>query len=123
MTTQNGNPANHLFAYAVEEYDAGDGKKAKTWTRIGAAFPHRHGTGFNIQLRAFPPASRATDGPAKNLHTPMRLISGAQLSPSLSQRLRSAWMASFNALPGPDNAGTQFRVSCRRCDTQEIVRS
>ena len=29
MTTQNGNPANHLFAYAVEEYDAPNGKKAK----------------------------------------------------------------------------------------------
>jgi hypothetical protein len=54
MATQNGNPANHLFAYAVAEYDAGNGKKAKTWTRIGAAFPHRDGTGFNIQLRAFP---------------------------------------------------------------------
>ena len=51
------NPATlstHLFAYTVEEYDAGNGKKAKTWTRIGAAFPHKDGTGFNVQLRAFP---------------------------------------------------------------------
>jgi hypothetical protein len=54
MTTQNGNPASHLFAYAVEEYETSNGKKAKTWTRIGAAFPHKEGTGFNIQLRAFP---------------------------------------------------------------------
>jgi hypothetical protein len=54
MTTQNGNPANHLFAYAVEEYETSNGKKAKTWTRIGAAFPHREGPGFNVQLRAFP---------------------------------------------------------------------
>jgi hypothetical protein len=54
MTTQNHKPANHLVAYAVEEYDVGNGRKAKTWTRIGAAFPHRDGTGFNIQLRAFP---------------------------------------------------------------------
>ena len=53
MTTQNGNPANHLFAYAVEEYETSNGKKAKTWTRIGAAFPHKDGTGFNVQLRAF----------------------------------------------------------------------
>ena len=30
MTTQNGNPANHLFAYAVEEYETSNGKKAKT---------------------------------------------------------------------------------------------
>jgi len=30
----------HLFAYSVEEYDAGNGKKARSWTRIGAAFPN-----------------------------------------------------------------------------------
>jgi hypothetical protein len=54
MTTQNSKPANHLVAYTVEEYDAGNGKKAKTWTRIGAAFPHKDGTGFNVQLRALP---------------------------------------------------------------------
>ena len=54
MTTQNGNPANHLFAYAVEEYETSNGKKAKSWTRIGAAFPHKDGPGFNIQLRCLP---------------------------------------------------------------------
>ena len=54
MTTHNGNPANHLIAYTVDEYDAGNGKKAKTWTRIGAAFPHKDGLGLNVQLRALP---------------------------------------------------------------------
>jgi hypothetical protein len=54
MTTSNHNTTNHLFAYSVEEYDAGNGKKAKTWTRIGVAFPHREGTGLNLQLRALP---------------------------------------------------------------------
>jgi hypothetical protein len=34
MTTQNGDPANHLFAYAVEEYDAGNGKKAKPFSAV-----------------------------------------------------------------------------------------
>jgi hypothetical protein len=38
----------HLFAYTVEEYDAGNGKKARTWTHIGGAFPHKDGTGFNV---------------------------------------------------------------------------
>ncbi len=52
MTTQTS--ANHLFAYTVEEYDAGNGKKAKSWTRIGAAFPHKDGPGFNLELRALP---------------------------------------------------------------------
>jgi hypothetical protein len=54
MTAQNGNPANHLFAYAVEEYDTPNGKKGKTWTRIGVAFPHKEGPGLSMQLRAFP---------------------------------------------------------------------
>jgi hypothetical protein len=52
-----GNPApssNHLFAYSVEEYDAGNGKKGRSWTRIGAAFPHKEGPGFNIELRTIP---------------------------------------------------------------------
>ena len=55
MTTTSQKPAaNHLFAYTVEEYDAGNGKKAKTWTRIGVAFPHQNGPGFSAQLRALP---------------------------------------------------------------------
>lgn len=54
MTTSNHNTTNHLFAYTVEEYDAGNGKKARTWTRIGVAFPHRDRPGLNLQLRALP---------------------------------------------------------------------
>ena len=46
--------ANHLNAYTVEEYDAGNGKKARRWTRIGAAFPHKEGPGLNVELRALP---------------------------------------------------------------------
>jgi hypothetical protein len=46
--------SNHLFAYSVEEYDAGNGKKGRSWTRIGAAFPHKEGPGFNIELRSIP---------------------------------------------------------------------
>src|SRR5512134_1425350 len=47
-------PTNHLFAYSVEEYDTGSGKKGRSWTRIGAAFPHKDGPGFNIELRSIP---------------------------------------------------------------------
>jgi hypothetical protein len=46
--------ANHLFAYSVQEYAAADGKKARSWTRIGVAFPHKDGTGFNVDLHALP---------------------------------------------------------------------
>jgi hypothetical protein len=52
-----GHPApasNHLFAYTVQEYDGPDGKKARSWTRIGVAFPHKDGTGFNVELHSMP---------------------------------------------------------------------
>ena len=42
----------------VTEYDSTDdtGKptKARSWTKVGAAFPHKDGIGFNIQLAALP---------------------------------------------------------------------
>ena len=44
----------HLYAYTVEEFENAEGKTARSWTRIGVAFPHKDGTGFNIQLRALP---------------------------------------------------------------------
>jgi hypothetical protein len=31
-----------------------NGKKGKKWTKIGAAFPHKEGIGFSIELKAFP---------------------------------------------------------------------
>ena len=30
------------------EFDAGNGQKAKSWTRIGVAFPHKEGPGLNV---------------------------------------------------------------------------
>ena len=48
----------HFNVFTVEEFDAptdqDKSRKAKSWTRIGVAFPHKDGTGFNINLRAFP---------------------------------------------------------------------
>jgi hypothetical protein len=43
----------YLNVFTVEEYERED-KKAKSWTKIGAAFPHKEGLGFSIELRAFP---------------------------------------------------------------------
>jgi hypothetical protein len=43
----------YLNVFTVEEYEA-NGKTQKKWTRIGAAFPHKEGLGFSIELRAFP---------------------------------------------------------------------
>jgi len=42
-----------LNVFTVEEYER-DGKTQKKWTRIGAAFPHKEGIGFSIELKAFP---------------------------------------------------------------------
>jgi hypothetical protein len=46
-------PATYLNVFTVEEYER-DGKTQKRWTKIGAAFPHKEGTGFSIELKAFP---------------------------------------------------------------------
>jgi len=46
-------PATYLNVFTVEEYES-NGKTQKKWTRIGAAFPHKEGIGFSIELKAFP---------------------------------------------------------------------
>ena len=43
----------YLNVFTVEEYET-NGKTQKKWTKIGAAFPHKEGLGFSIELRAFP---------------------------------------------------------------------
>jgi hypothetical protein len=42
-----------LNVFTVEEYES-NGKAGKRWTKIGAAFPHKEGIGFSIELKAFP---------------------------------------------------------------------
>jgi len=39
--------------FTVEEYEAA-GEKQSNWMRIGVAFPHKDGKGFQVQLHAFP---------------------------------------------------------------------
>jgi hypothetical protein len=43
----------YLNVFTVEEYER-EGKTQKRWTKIGAAFPHKEGAGFSIELQAFP---------------------------------------------------------------------
>jgi len=33
-------PLRYLNVFVVEEYDTGEGEKARRWIRVGAAFPH-----------------------------------------------------------------------------------
>ncbi len=51
MSKQNG--ATRLNVFSVREFEGSSGK-ANSWTRIGAAFPHRESGGFNIELQALP---------------------------------------------------------------------
>ena len=43
----------YLNVFTVEAFES-QGKTSKRWTRIGVAFPHKDGTGFGVELRAFP---------------------------------------------------------------------
>jgi len=40
--------------YVVEDYKDKAGEDKSTWTRVGAAWPHKDGKGFSIQLDAVP---------------------------------------------------------------------
>ena len=44
--------------FTVEEFDAptpeDKDRKAKSWNKVGVAFPHKEGLGFTIQLRSLP---------------------------------------------------------------------
>lgn len=59
-----GTSSQHLYAYTVREFDGADGKKARAWTRIGVAFPHKDGTGFNVEVHSFPLDGRIVLFPA-----------------------------------------------------------
>lgn len=45
--------------YQIRDYQAG-GANRSNWTRIGAAWAHKGGQGFNVQLDAFPLDGRLT---------------------------------------------------------------
>ncbi len=55
----------HLNVFTVEEYEK-DGKTQKKWTKIGAAFPHKEGSGFSVELKAFPIDGRLVVLPPDN---------------------------------------------------------
>ena len=46
--------AAHLHVYTVREFENAAGEKAKSWTRVGVAFPHKDKPGFNLELQALP---------------------------------------------------------------------
>lgn len=54
-----------LEAFTVRKYTNSDGEEKSAWTRIGIAFPHKNGEGFNVQLDAIPAPSAGKDGSMK----------------------------------------------------------
>jgi hypothetical protein len=54
----NSSTTSRFNVFTVEEFDAptaeDQNRKAKSWTKVGVAFPHKEGAGYNIQLRSLP---------------------------------------------------------------------
>lgn len=40
--------------FVVENWTNNDGDEQANWTRVGVAFPHKDGKGFNLELKALP---------------------------------------------------------------------
>ncbi len=48
------NSPSYLNVFMVEEFETTGGESARNWTKIGVAFPHAEGPGFNLEIKAFP---------------------------------------------------------------------
>jgi hypothetical protein len=46
--------AERFDVFIVDEYKDKTGEEKSNWTRIGSAWPHKDGKGFNAELRALP---------------------------------------------------------------------
>ena len=46
--------APYFNVFTVREFEGSTGQMAKSWTKVGVAFPHREGSGFNLELSALP---------------------------------------------------------------------
>ena len=44
----------YLNVFTVREFENSAGHKSKSLTKVGTAFPHRDGPGFNLELAAVP---------------------------------------------------------------------
>jgi hypothetical protein len=52
--TQPGAAAQRFDVFVVEDYRDKSGEDKASWLRVGIAFPHKDGKGFNAELRAVP---------------------------------------------------------------------
>ena len=54
-TSTDGQRSERLVAFHVKNVDR-DGTEKSFWTRIGVAFPHKDGKGYNVTLDLLPPS-------------------------------------------------------------------
>jgi hypothetical protein len=54
QNTQSAAAAQRFDVFVVEDYKDKSGEDKASWLRIGIAFPHKDGKGFNAELRAVP---------------------------------------------------------------------
>ena len=52
--THTASTAQRFDVFVVEDYKDRSGEEKASWLRIGAAFAHKDGKGFNAELRAVP---------------------------------------------------------------------
>jgi hypothetical protein len=55
----------YMNVLIVEEFETSTGK-GRNWTKVGVAFPHTEGPGFNIDLKAFPRDGKLVVLPPQN---------------------------------------------------------
>jgi hypothetical protein len=79
----------YLNVLIVEEFETASGR-GRNWTKVGVAFPHSEGIGFNIELRAFPRDGKLVVLPPQTDSTDDRTVetTRASKSPSTKDRTR-----------------------------------
>jgi hypothetical protein len=65
------------------------------WTKIGAAFPHKEGAGFSIELKAFPVDGRLVVLPSDNDRRSEAYVTTLAARSSLDTRARSTVVPSI----------------------------
>ena len=79
----------YLNVFIVEEFETASGK-GRNWTKVGVAFLHSEGIGFNIELKAFPRDGKLVVLPPQTDSTDDRTVETARAgrSPSAKERAR-----------------------------------
>jgi hypothetical protein len=78
----------YLNVLIVQEFETASGK-GRNWTKVGVAFPHSEGIGFNIELKAFPRDGKLVVLPPQTDSTDDRTVETDRASKSSSTKDRT----------------------------------